>query len=121
MSSRRYWECTLNAITWHTDDGKGDGPDIIVDDGGDMTLLIHEGKKAEDAFAKDGTLPDPTSTENAEFKVSAERTSRVWEGICGYVMIYQTSTSFAIKRMVGSANQRYAQTPEQQKGGNNEA
>ena len=64
-----YWECTLNAITWPTDDGKGDGPDIIVDDGGDMTLLIHEGFKAENAFAKDGTLPDPSSTDNAEFKL----------------------------------------------------
>jgi len=64
-----YWDCTLNAITWPTDDGKGDGPDIIVDDGGDMTLLIHEGKKAEDLFLKDGTLPDPTSTDNAEFKI----------------------------------------------------
>jgi len=64
-----YWECTLQAVTWPTDDGKGHGPDIIVDDGGDMTLLIHEGKKAEDLFLKDGTLPDPTSTDNAEFKI----------------------------------------------------
>ncbi|GMH85306.1 hypothetical protein TrST_g7611 [Triparma strigata] len=68
-SLEEYWECTLSAITWPTDDGKGDGPDLIVDDGGDMTLLIHEGKKAEDAFAKDGTLPDPSSTDNAEFKI----------------------------------------------------
>jgi len=64
-----YWECTLNAVTWPEDDGKGQGMDIIVDDGGDMTLLIHEGKKAEDAFLKDGTLPDPESTDNAEFKI----------------------------------------------------
>jgi len=64
-----YWECTLNAVTWPEDDGKGHGMDIIVDDGGDMTLLIHEGKKAEDAFLKDGTLPDPSSTDNAEFKI----------------------------------------------------
>ena len=64
-----YWECTLNALTWPEDDGKGHGPDLIVDDGGDMTLLIHEGKKAEDAFLKDGTLPDPTTTDNAEFKI----------------------------------------------------
>jgi len=42
---------------------------MIVDDGGDMTLLIHEGKKAEILFEKDGTLPDPASTENAEFKI----------------------------------------------------
>jgi len=62
-----YWECTLNALTWPTDDGKGHGPDMIVDDGGDMTLLIHEGKKAEDLFLNDGTLPDPTSTDNLEF------------------------------------------------------
>lgn len=68
-SLEEYWECTLNAVTWPEDDGKGHGMDIIVDDGGDMTLLIHEGKKAEDAFAKDKTLPDPSSTDNAEFKI----------------------------------------------------
>merc|ERR1712085_245727 len=50
-------------------DAKGHGPDLIIDDGGDMTLLIHEGKKAEDVFLKDGTLPDPSSTDNAEFKI----------------------------------------------------
>merc|ERR1712087_887999 len=68
-SLEEYWECTLNALTWPEDDGKGQGPDLIVDDGGDMTLIIHEGKKAEDAFLKDGTLPDPSSTDNAEFKI----------------------------------------------------
>jgi len=36
--------------------------------GGDWTLLLHEGKKFEDAHAKDGSLPDPASTDNAEFK-----------------------------------------------------
>jgi len=61
-----YWECTLNAITW-PEDAKGDGCDLIVDDGGDMTLLIHEGVKAEKSYEKDGTLPDPASTDNAEF------------------------------------------------------
>jgi adenosylhomocysteinase len=66
-----YWECTLNAVTWPEDDGKGHGMDIIVDDGGDMTLLIHEGKKAEDAYAASNgaVLPDPESTDNAEFKI----------------------------------------------------
>jgi len=68
-SLEEYWECTLNAVCWTEDDGKGFGPDIIVDDGGDMTLLIHEGVKAEAAYAKDGTLPDPNSTDNAEFKI----------------------------------------------------
>jgi len=63
-----YWECTLNAITWPVDE-KGDGCDLIVDDGGDLTLLIHEGVKAEKIYAETGVLPDPDSTDNAEFKI----------------------------------------------------
>mgnify|MGYP003385248172 CR=1 FL=1 len=63
-----YWECTLNAIVWPMDE-KGEGPDMIVDDGGDVTLLIHEGVKAEKAYEKDGTLPDPSSTDNNEFRL----------------------------------------------------
>jgi adenosylhomocysteinase len=62
-----YWECTLNAVTWPAD-AKGDGPDLIVDDGGDVTLLVHEGVKFEKQYAIDGTLPDPDSTDNAELK-----------------------------------------------------
>ncbi len=38
-----YWDCTYRAITWPD----GSGPDQIVDDGGDATLLIHWGVKAE--------------------------------------------------------------------------
>merc|ERR1719393_1021725 len=45
-----------------------DGCDQLVDDGGDATLLIHKGKEFEEKFAKDGSLPDPNSTDNAEFK-----------------------------------------------------
>jgi adenosylhomocysteinase len=45
-----------------------DGCDQLVDDGGDATLLIHKGKEFEEKFAKDGSLPDPASTDNAEFK-----------------------------------------------------
>eukprot|EP00967_Tisochrysis_lutea_P010206 scaffold11786_cov33-Tisochrysis_lutea.AAC.2 len=59
-----YWWCTEKALTWPD----GLGPDQIVDDGGDATLLLHEGKRFEDKFAADGSLPDPASTDNAEFK-----------------------------------------------------
>merc|ERR1712151_442485 len=45
-----------------------DGPDYIIDDGGDATMLIHKGKEYEEKFAKDGSLPDPESTTNPEFK-----------------------------------------------------
>jgi len=57
-----YWWCTERALTWPD----GQGPDIIVDDGGDATLLIHEGFRYEQKFEKDGSLPDPTSTDNVE-------------------------------------------------------
>jgi adenosylhomocysteinase len=60
-----YWWCTEQALIWP----EGDGPDLLVDDGGDATLLIHEGVKAEELYAKDGTLPDPTSTDNLEFQI----------------------------------------------------
>lgn len=50
-----YWQYTLNALTW---EGR-DGPDMIVDDGSDATLMIHEGVKWEALYAKDKTLPDP--------------------------------------------------------------
>ena len=68
-SLKEYWGCILNALIYPEDDGKGHRPDLIVDDGGDMTLLIHEGKKSEELFLKDGTIPDPRSTVNAEFNI----------------------------------------------------
>jgi len=41
-----YWDCTFSALTWP--DGRG--PDIIVDDGGDATLLIHKGVELENGL-----------------------------------------------------------------------
>jgi adenosylhomocysteinase len=59
-----YWECMDAVITWND----GEGMDIIVDDGGDVTLLIHEGHAAEKKFAQDPTYsPDPASADNEEF------------------------------------------------------
>ncbi|GKC28014.1 ATP-dependent helicase BRM [Tanacetum coccineum] len=45
------------------------GPHLIVDDGGDATLLIHEGVKAEEEFVKTRKVPYPSSTDNAEFQI----------------------------------------------------
>jgi len=39
-----YWDCTLKALTWPD----GSGPQLIVDDGGDATLLIHKGAELEE-------------------------------------------------------------------------
>lgn len=60
-----YWDLTYKMLKWPN----GDGPDMLVDDGGDATLMIHEGIKAEQEFKKLGTLPDPTSTKNKEFQI----------------------------------------------------
>lgn len=59
-----YWDCTERCLEWPG----ADGPDLIVDDGGDATLLIHKGKEWEEKFAKSGELPDPSTTSNPEFK-----------------------------------------------------
>merc|ERR1712238_624990 len=55
---------TEQMLTWPG----ADGPDQIIDDGGDATMLIHKGKDFEEKFAKDKSLPDPESTTNPEFK-----------------------------------------------------
>ena len=59
-----YWWCTEQMMTWPGVDGY----DQLVDDVGDATLLIHKGKQFEEKYAKDGSLPDPESTANPEFK-----------------------------------------------------
>jgi len=59
-----YWWCTEQMMTVPG----ADGCDQLVDDGGDATLLMHKGKELEAKYAKDGSLPDPSSTDNAEFK-----------------------------------------------------
>jgi len=63
-NAEEYWDCTLKMLTWPD----CDGPDILVDDGGDATLMVHEGVKAELEFEKLGTLPDPEKHENGEMK-----------------------------------------------------
>merc|ERR1719491_2586752 len=59
-----YWWCTEQMMTVPG----ADGCDQLVDDGGDATLLIHKGKELEAKYAKDKSLPDPSSTDNPEFK-----------------------------------------------------
>jgi len=60
-SLEEYWWCTERAL----DFGNGKGPDQIVDDGGDVTLLIHKGTEFEAA----GKVPGTDTTDNKEYKV----------------------------------------------------
>jgi len=56
-SLREYWECTLDALTFPD----GEGPSLIVDDGGDATLFLLEGLKWEKSYEKTKDLPNPQS------------------------------------------------------------
>jgi adenosylhomocysteinase len=62
MTLAEYWDCTYRMLDWPGTSG----PEILIDDGGDATLLMHEGVKYEIEFEKNGTLPDPNSTKNKE-------------------------------------------------------
>jgi adenosylhomocysteinase len=63
-----YWWCTEQALTWPD----GEGPNMILDDGGDATLLVHKGVEYEKA----GAVPDPVSAENDEMRIILELLQR---------------------------------------------
>jgi adenosylhomocysteinase len=56
-----YWWCSEQALAWP----EGEGPNMILDDGGDVTLLVHKGVEYEKA----GAVPDPASAENDELRI----------------------------------------------------
>merc|ERR1711865_692623 len=101
-----YWWCTEQMMTVP---GK-DGCHQLVDDGGDATLLIHKGKEYEALYAKDGTLPDPASTTNAEFKcilqllkdsIPVDKTK--WTRYAGYMKGVSEETTTGVHRLKGMA------------------
>ena len=59
-SLEEYWDCTEQILTWA--DG---GPNMILDDGGDATMLVHKGKEWEAA----GQVPPTTDEDSEEFSV----------------------------------------------------
>jgi adenosylhomocysteinase len=60
-----YWECTDAALRWPATDGGFAGPNMLLDDGGDATLLVHKGLEYEKA----GVVPDPASADTEEFAI----------------------------------------------------
>jgi adenosylhomocysteinase len=56
-----YWWCTEQVVNWPD----GQGPNMILDDGGDATMLIHKGREFEAA----GSVPDPSTGESEEFQI----------------------------------------------------
>jgi adenosylhomocysteinase len=81
-----YWWCTEQILRWPN----GEGPNMILDDGGDATLLVHKGREFELA----GSVPSATADDSEEYAVilkflqrslteSSDRWTKIAEGIKG--------------------------------------
>jgi adenosylhomocysteinase len=69
-----YWWCTEQALSWGGGTGQ-EGPNMILDDGGDATLLVHKGEEFELA----GAVPDPASADSEEFRIVLDLLQRSLE------------------------------------------
>jgi adenosylhomocysteinase len=96
-SLEEYWWCTEQALLW-----PGEGPTMILDDGGDATLLVHKGVE----FERSGAVPDPSTADSEEFAVvlsvlaagPAEDPAR-WTTIAGGIKGVSEETTTGVHRL----------------------
>jgi adenosylhomocysteinase len=93
-----YWWCTEQALLWPD----GEGPNMILDDGGDATLLVHKGVE----FEKAGAVPDPASADSEELRVVLETLQRSldadpqrWTGIAAGIKGVTEETTTGVHRL----------------------
>jgi adenosylhomocysteinase len=93
-----YWWCTEQALRWPD----GNGPNMILDDGGDATLLVHKGVEYEKA----GKVPDPSTADNEEFEVVLgvlgrifEEDRNLWHGIAAAIKGVTEETTTGVHRL----------------------
>ena len=92
-----YWECTLRALTFPG----GKGPNLIVDDGGDATLLVHLGYQAEENPA---ILDEPTGNREkaiilAVLKRQLERDPKHWHRVVKEIKGVSEETTTGVHRL----------------------
>jgi adenosylhomocysteinase len=99
-----YWWCTEQALTWPD----GNGPNMILDDGGDATLLVHKGVEYEKA----GAVPDPASADSDEFRIILETLQRSlaedpqrWTRVAANVKGVTEETTTGVHRLYQLAEQ----------------
>jgi adenosylhomocysteinase len=92
-----YWWCTEQALTWPEG-----GPNMLLDDGGDATLLVHKGVE----FEKAGAVPDPASADSEEFRIvlevltaSLERDPGKWTAIASGIKGVTEETTTGVHRL----------------------
>ncbi|MCX5375084.1 adenosylhomocysteinase [Streptomyces sp. NBC_00091] len=89
-----YWWCTEQALTWpgHV------GPNMILDDGGDATLLVHKGVE----FEKAGAVPDPSTADNEEMGFVLEllgRSTLNWTQMASEIRGVTEETTTGVHRL----------------------
>ncbi len=92
-----YWECTLQALSFPD----APGPSVIVDDGGDATLLIHRGYQAEEDAS---ILNEPTDNKelaiiNAVLTRQLERNPRFWHDMAENIKGVSEETTTGVHRL----------------------
>ncbi|MBW1988220.1 MAG: adenosylhomocysteinase [Deltaproteobacteria bacterium] len=98
-----YWWCTKKAITWPN----GKGPNLVVDDGGDATLLIHRGYQAEENPA---ILDEPTNNKelkivNALLKETLKENDRFWHDVVSEWRGVSEETTTGVNRLYKMAKE----------------
>ena len=97
-----YWWCTMQALTFPD----GSGPDLIVDDGGDATLLIHKGYELEEYFTKYGNVPDITTDVEEEIIIEnllrevLDKDPQHWHRVQKNVIGVSEETTTGVHRLV---------------------
>ncbi|MDC1145414.1 adenosylhomocysteinase [Candidatus Marinimicrobia bacterium] len=97
-----YWDCTLQALTFENNLG----PNLLVDDGGDATLLIHKGYELENYFNEHQNYPDITTTNPEEIVIENlirkvhRLNSNHWHNIVPDIIGVSEETTTGVARLV---------------------
>ncbi|MFE1380235.1 adenosylhomocysteinase [Streptomyces sp. NPDC058740] len=86
-----YWWCTEQALTWPG----ADGPNMILDDGGDATLLVHQGVE----YRKTGALPEASNEELAVVRALLENSTLDWGTIAAGIRGVTEETTTGVHRL----------------------
>ncbi|MBP2583826.1 adenosylhomocysteinase [Streptomyces sp. PvR006] len=92
-----YWWCTEQALTWPDADGGAShsGPNMILDDGGDATVLVHLGVE----YRKTGSLPEAANEELAVMRALLENSDLDWPAIAGGIRGVTEETTTGVHRL----------------------
>ncbi len=94
-----YWDCTAAALVWPD----GSGPDLIVDDGGDATMLVHKGREFEIAGKVPAFNPETDSEEEGVFlellRNSVAQSREYWTKIAEGIQGVSEETTTGVHRL----------------------